>query len=440
MSEGAIKIDELIDSNPIGGLQWRVVVLCFSVAMIDGFDAQSIGYVAPLLAEQFSLSPDVMGQLYSSALIGLMVGALVGSSMADRIGRKPVIILSVAVMGLFALLTATAGSTTELFLYRFLTGIGLGGVMPNVNILTAEFAPARRRALLMTVMFVGFPIGTIVGGLAAAGLIQAFGWESVFIVGGAVPLALVPLLVFLLPESPRFLALKPDHEASLAQIVNRIAPDTSATATSRFETLTPQQPGGSIQGLFTAGRTPITLLLWVVYFANLLTLFAMVAWLPSVLNAAGFPLERAILATVLFATGGVIGGLLIAAAVDRMGAIPIMVAAFAVAAVAVGSLGQVTGSLTLLIIILFLAGVTAMGSQFGLNAITSNIYDTHARATGLGWALAAGRLGAIIGPIAVGAAVSLDLPLSRLFMLGAVPMVIASASVFVLGRLKAARP
>ena len=164
VSNSTIHIDELLDSNPIGSLQWRVVVLCFVLAVIDGFDAQIIAYVAPLLIEQFALSPAVMGQLYSSALFGLMAGALIGSPVADRIGRKPVIILSAAVMGLFALLTATAGSTFELFLYRFLTGLGLGGVMPTINILTAEFAPARRRALLMTTMFVGFPIGIMAGG------------------------------------------------------------------------------------------------------------------------------------------------------------------------------------------------------------------------------------------------------------------------------------
>ena len=439
MSENTIRIDELIDSNPVSRLQWRVVSLCFILAMIDGFDAQSIAYVAPLLSQQFSLSPEVMGQLMSAAMVGLMFGALIGSPISDRIGRKPIIVFSVGFMGIFSLLTANADSTTELFLFRFLTGMGLGGVMPNINILTAEFAPASRRALLMTIMFVGFPIGIIVGGLAAAALINLFGWESVFVAGGILPLTTLPFILFMLPESPRLLALKGNRGAALSAIINQIAPTAGTAANSRFEIMTPDKKKGSVRALFIEGRAPVTLLLWVVFCANILTLTAIVSWLPSVLEAAGFPLDRAILATVLFSIGGVIGGLVIAVTIDRVGAIETMRVALLIATVAVAMIGQVTGSLVLLLATLFLAGATAMGTQFGLNAMTSNIYDTNCRATGLGWALAVGRLGAITAPILVGIAVGLDLHISRLFMLGAIPMLVAAVSVFLLGFLNTSR-
>ncbi|MYE10534.1 MAG: MFS transporter [Gammaproteobacteria bacterium] len=432
-----IHIDELLDSNPIGRLQWRVVVLCFVLAVIDGFDAQIIAYVAPLIADQFALSPEVMGQLYSSALLGLMAGALIGSPVADRIGRKPVILVSAAVMGVFALLTATAESTFELFLYRFLTGLGLGGVMPTINILTAEFAPARRRALLMTTMFVGFPIGIMVGGVAAAGLINVFGWESVFVTGGVLPLLMVPVVMAWLPESPRFLALKGDRGAALAQIVHRIAPEAGATPESRFETLAPEQASVGIRALFSEGRTRITLLLWVVFFANLLTMFAIGGWMPTVLNEAGYPLDRAILVSAMSAIGGVIGGLLIAVLIDRTGAARTLVAGFVAAGVAIALIGQVTDSVVLVLIVLFLSGLFGMGCQFGINALASISYDTGARTTGLGWALAIGRIGAIIGPVVVGTAIGMALPVSQLFLLGAIPMLIAAGAVFVLGRLRA---
>ena len=432
-----IHIDELLDSNPIGGLQWRVVVLCFVLAVVDGFDAQIIAYVAPLIADQFALSPEVMGQLYSSALLGLMAGALIGSPVADRIGRKPVILVSAAVMGVFALLTATAESTFELFLYRFLTGLGLGGVMPTINILTAEFAPARRRALLMTTMFVGFPIGIMVGGVVAAGLINVFGWESVFVTGGVLPLLMVPVVMAWLPESPRFLALQGDRGHALAQIVNRIAPQAAATPESRFETLAPEQASVGIRALFADGRTRITLLLWVVFFANLLTMFAIGGWMPTVLNEAGYPLDRAILVSAMSAIGGVIGGLLIAVLIDRTGAARTLVAGFLAAGVAIALIGQVTDSVVLLLIVLFLAGLAGMGCQFGINALASISYDTGARTTGLGWALAVGRIGAIIGPVVVGTAIGMALPVSQLFLLGAIPMLVAAGAVFVLGRLRA---
>ena len=280
-----IHIDELIDSSPIGALQWRVVVLCFILAVIDGFDLIIIAFVAPLLADEFTLSPGLQGQLLSASLIGLMVGAFAGSPFADKFGRKPVIILSVAVMGIFALFTAFSESTFELFLYRFLTGLGLGALMPSINILTAEFAPMRHRALLMTVMFVGLPAGTILGGAVSARLVSQFGWESVFLVGGILPLLLVPILVFLLPESPRFLAQKGGRTATLAEIVNRIAPDVLARSDSQFESLVPRQEDGGIRALFTEGRNKITLLLWIVFFANLLTINALLGWLP-------LPIER----------------------------------------------------------------------------------------------------------------------------------------------------
>ena len=430
-----IHIDELIDSSPIGALQWRVVVLCFILAVIDGFDLIIIAFVAPLLANEFTLSPGLQGQLLSASLIGLMVGAFAGSPFADRFGRKPVIILSVAVMGIFALFTAFSESTFELFLYRFLTGLGLGALMPSINILTAEFAPMRHRALLMTVMFVGLPAGTILGGAVSARLVSQFGWESVFLVGGILPLLLVPILVFLLPESPRFLAQKGGRTATLAEIVNRIAPDVLARSDSQFESLVPRQEDGGIRALFTEGRNKITLLLWIVFFANLLTINALLGWLPSLLNEIGFPIERAILTTLAFSIGGVIGGLVLAAAIDRFGTVRTMLVCFLAAVVAVPLVGQVTNSQSLLLITLFFAGATAMGCQFGLNAMASASYDVHARTTGLGWALAVGRLGAIIGPIVVGAAVGLALPISLLFLLGAIPMLVAAVAVFLIGRL-----
>jgi len=288
----------------------------------------------------------------------------------------------------------------------------------------------------MTAMFTGFPIGIIVGGLVAANLIQAFGWESVFITGGILPLFALPVLILMLPESPRFLALTGKSPELLASIINRIAPQAGASRESQFDTGSRGEKTGSIGALFSEGRAPITLLLWMVYFCNLLTMYAFIGWLPYVLEEAGYPLDKAILASVLFSLGGVIGGLVLANYIDRLNAIKTMVVALLAAAFFVAAVGQVTGSILLLLIMLFLAGGTAMGTQFGLNTITSNSYDTNARSTGLGWALAVGRLGTILGPIAVGAALGFEIPLSMLFMVGMVPMLIAAAGVYWIGRVK----
>lgn len=433
MSNEAIKLSDLIDSNPIGSLQIRVAVICFFLAMVDGFDAMSIAYVAPVIAKEFALTPEIMGQLISSALAGLMIGAFLGGPLADKFGRKPIIIASALIMGVFSLLTAISSGTTELFLYRFLTGLGLGAVMPNINILTAEFAPARRRALLMTAMYAGLPLGTIVGGLVSAILIENMGWQSVFVVGGVIPILLAPILYYHLPESPYFLAYKKGSSASLAKIVNAIAPQSKATSSTPIAVDTPAESAG-VRALFAPDRRVVTILLWLTFFANLLTLNAIIGWLPSLLSAAGFPLDRAILTTILFSAGGIIGGLTIAAAIDRYGAIPTMKVSYVAAMIAVAFVGQVTAFLPLLMVALFLAGAATMGSQFGLNAVASSSYDTGSRATGLGWALAMGRLGGIAGPIFVGAAMAASVSLPNLFILGAVPMLFSAACVFLLGR------
>lgn len=433
MIDRELNVDGIIDERPIGALQWRVAVICFLLAVIDGFDAASIGYVAPLLTEQFAIPPKLMGQLLSSALVGLMLGALVGSPLADRVGRKPIILVSIAIMGVGSTLTAFSSSTTELFVYRFFTGLGLGGVMPTINILTAEFAPARRRALLMTVMFTGLPLGTVVGGLASVGLISAFGWEAVFLVGGILPFVMLPVVVLWLPESPRLLVLKSPQGEGLAKTMRKLAPDVAIPHGSIF--LASQKPAlhSGVRALFAEGRTGLTLLLWIVFFANLLTIFALMSWLPSVLEASGFPLERAILASALLALGGTIGGLVMALAIDRYGAIRSMTFGFIAASIIVACIGYATGSLPLLLFVLFFAGFTSIGCQFGLNAVASGSYNTNARATGLGWALGAGRLGSILGPILVGGLLAMDLNIATLFILGALPMLLAAGAVFAVG-------
>ena len=432
-------IHNVIDENPIGSLQWRVVSICFFLALVDGFDAMSIAYVAPVLEGQFGIPPDTMGKLISSALVGLMLGALIGSPLADRFGRKPIIVVSTTLMGAFSLITAWSNSVEQLFVYRFLTGLGLGGLMPTINVLTAEFAPSRRRALLMTAMYTGLPIGTIVGGVTAAGIIDQFGWQSVFVVGGVIPLLMLPVLVLLLPESPHFLASKPDTQERLAKIMRQIATRTPVRDDQVFEPPVANERG-SIVALFTEGRSSVTLLLWLLFFANLLTLNAIIGWLPSLLGAAGFPLNRAILVTILFSIGGVGGGLLISMAIDRVGPTRVMIGSYLAATLFVSLVGYSTQLLPVLMSVLFLAGAFTMGSQFGLNALASSRYDTHSRATGLGWALAVGRLGGIGGPILIGAALASGFSLATLFILGATPMFVSALAVFALARIGNSEP
>lgn len=432
----SIDVVKTIDEAPVGGLQRRVVLLCFLVAAVDGFDAQAIAFVAPIVAGVFDISRNEMGPVLAAALVGLMAGAFLFSPLADRIGRKPVIVGSVVMMGVFSLATTLASSREELLLYRFLTGLGLGGVMPNINTLTSEYAPARSRATMMTVMFVGFPFGAVVGGLASAPLIAALGWKTVFVLGGVVPLALSLLLWRALPESLLYLAGRGGRAEVIAPILDRIAPGAAVDGASYVLPAAEAQKASALD-LFRGGRFATTLLLWTVFFANLLMMYALFGWLPTVLNQAGLPLDQAIVGTVIFNLGGVIGGLVIARAVDGLGPIKVMTAAYLVAAASVASIGFAGGALSAAIAAIFMAGATVVGAQFGMNALAISAYPTAVRSTGLGWALAVGRVGSIVGPIAVGALLARELALETLFVVFALPALVSAGTVAVLGLVRA---
>jgi MFS transporter, AAHS family, 4-hydroxybenzoate transporter len=377
------------------------LLLCALVAMADGFDTQAIGFVAPRLATDLGIEPRAMGSIFAAGLIGLTLGALGLSVLADRIGRRPVIIGSVAAFGICALATATADSTRELLAWRFLTGLGLGGALPNVNALAAEIAPPNRRALLMTLMFAGFPLGGVIGGLASAPLLTAYDWRSVFVLGGMFPLLLVPILVWRLRESPAYGA-------------------TSST---------PRGRRSSPAALFRDRRAIPTIALWIACFCSLLIMYSLLNWLPSVLAAGGIPIERAIIATAIFNLGGVIGGLVLAVWLDRSGDERALAGAFVVGAAAIASMGTLPGGRSGLFALVGLAGATLIGTQLGINAAIANFYPAALRATGLGWSLGVGRIGSIVGPIAVGIVVAAQWPLATMLAALAVPALICAVAV-----------
>src|SRR5262245_46888978 len=294
-----IDVVDTIDRLPIGRFQVLALTLCGLVAILDGFDTQAIAFVAPVMAREWSMDVAAFGPIFGAGLLGLMVGALIMGPLADRIGRRSAILLSTAIFGVFALLTAAAYDFAGLFAYRFLTGIGLGGAMPNIIALASEYSPRRNRATLVTLMFCGFPLGAVLGGLVSANLLSAFGWPSVFVLGGVLPLLLLPVLYVLLPESIRFLVSQRTASATVAALLGRIDGRASYASTDRFVIGEPVLPGLPVGHLFTESRAAGTLLLWTVFFSNLLILYFLINWLPSVLQQAGLPIERAIIGTVL---------------------------------------------------------------------------------------------------------------------------------------------
>lgn len=425
-----IDVVELIDQQPISAFQIRLIVLCALVAMLDGFDTQSIAFVAPIIAGAFGIKINAFGPIFSAGLVGMTLGALFLGPLADRYGRKQVITASTFAFGLFTLATVLADSVTSLMTYRFLTGLGLGAAMPNIIALTSEYSPKRARAWLVTIMFVGFPFGAVVGGIISSMIIPIWGWQSVFITGGIVPIALSALLLAILPESVRFLVHKQAKSDDIAAILRKITVGVSYAPSDKFFIQEKVLPGVSVMHLFTGGRAIGTLLLWIPFFMNLLLLFFMYNWLPPLLQQAGLPIGRAIIATVLFNLGGVIGGLVLARLIDRLGPFNVLATAYAMGTIAVAAIGAVSSSIVMIMAVVFVAGFFVIGAQLGSNALAASYYPTAIRSTGIGWALGVGRVGSIIGPLVGGLLMSLNWPFKDLFLMAAAPAACATIAIF----------
>jgi AAHS family 4-hydroxybenzoate transporter-like MFS transporter len=430
-----VNVPALIDQQKVSAFQIRVAALCAAVVFMDGFDAQAIGYVAPTLSKAWNLKPGELGPVFSAGLFGLMLGALAFSPLADRIGRKPIIVFCTLWFGVTSLLTVTAESTTSLLVWRFITGLGLGGAMPNPIALTCEYAPQRSRATMIMMMFIGFSLGSAVGGAIAAQLVPTYGWQSVFWLGGIFPLLLTPVLIFRLPESIRLLALRGTRDDYVAGLLRSINPALQFARGTRF--VAPEEhPGGfPVHHLFTEGRALATVLIWVMFFTNLLVIYFCATWLPTVINNTGVSVRLAVIATALFQVGGIVGTLVLAVLIERFGAYRVLAGAYFAAAILIVAVGQAGSAIEFVIPAVFGAGFCVVGAQIGANALTATFYPTFIRSTGVGWALGIGRIGSVIGPLLGGMMLSLQWHIPTIFLAGAIPVLIAACAVLAMGQL-----
>ncbi|GAA5114184.1 MFS transporter [Pseudonocardia adelaidensis] len=427
-----VHLPGFIDDRPIGRLQCIVLALCGLVMFLDGFDTQAISYMAPSIAREWGLSPSAMGPVLSSALVGLMIGYLVLSPLADRFGHRAMVIAATASFSVLTVLTTFAPSVEVLLAARLLTGIGLGAAAPSAIALTSEFAPRRRRATFVLVIYCGFSLGFVAAGMAAGTLIPLLGWRSMFLVGGVVPLVLVPLLWRLLPESPAYLIRR---GRPVAHTLRRLDPSLPADTEVRSADQPDAHARIPIVRLFERRWLLGTLLLWLVFAINLAEFYALQSWLPTILENLGHPTSTVVTATTLTTVGGIAAALITGPAMDRFGAGYTLGILYVVGAVFVGVLGIVFGaSLWLLLCVTFLVGCCVSGGQKSVIAFGSLFYAPDMRSTGVAWALGIGRVGGILGPIVVGLAVGAGWSTAQLFTALAVPMLVAAVTVLALAR------
>lgn len=419
------ELQALIDAAPIGAMQWRVIICCFLVVMMDGFDTAAIGFIAPAIREHWQLSAADLAPLFGAGLLGLTAGALLCGPLSDKLGRKRVIEWCVALFGLFSLLSAFSPNLEMLIVLRFLTGLGLGGAMPNTITMTSEYLPSRRRGALVTLMFCGFTLGSALGGIVSAQLVAVIGWHGILVLGGVLPLALFFGLLVALPESPRWLVRRQRPPAQISRTLSAMTGERYENTEFWLDEPAATQKG-SISQLFAGRQLTITLMLWVVFFMSLLIIYLLSSWMPTLLNHRGIDLQHASWVTAAFQVGGTLGALLLGVLMDKFNPFWVLAVSYALGAVCIVMIGLSENGLWLMALAIFGTGIGISGSQVGLNALTATLYPTQSRATGVSWSNAIGRCGAIVGSVSGGMMMAMNFSFDTLFFVIAVPAAVSA--------------
>jgi len=421
-----IDVSRVIDDSRVGGFQLGVYALCGSALIMDGFDVQSWGYVAPSVFAEWQM-PSAAGRVGSTALFGLLLGLICFSMLADRIGRRPVLIGTTLYFGVLTLATSQVQSLEQLLVVRFLAGFGLGATMPNAMALVSEYSPKRSRVMTMLIVSSAFTAGAALAGFVAAWLIPAFGWRTVFYVGGAIPLAVGVAMWLALPESMQFLTLRRRRLDDVGRWLRRISPAAPGPATADYVVTEEARGGVPIVQLFHEGRAPATLLLWVLMFMNLLNIYFLATWLPTIAREMGFGTSAAVLVGTTLQVGGIFGAFALGPVIRRFGFFVVLAVTFAAACASIAMIGQSHGA-ALLFGAVFVAGFGVLGGQAALNALAAISYPTDLRATGVGAASGVGRTGSVLGPL-LAEVMRSRWSTEQLFLAAAVPALISALAI-----------
>ncbi|HIE1081168.1 aromatic acid/H+ symport family MFS transporter [Acinetobacter baumannii] len=427
MDTSKVNINDLIDKARFTSFHWKVLIWCLLIIIFDGYDLVIYGVALPLLMQQWSLTAVEAGLLASAALFGMMFGAMIFGTLSDKLGRKKTILICVTLFSGFTFIGAFAKGPTEFAILRFIAGLGIGGVMPNVVALMTEYAPKKIRSTLVAIMFSGYAIGGMTSALLGAWLVKDMGWQIMFLIAG-IPLLLLPLIWKFLPESLAFL-VKSNHSEQAKSIVSKIAPQTQVNTNTQLvlnESTTTDAP---VRALFQQGRIFSTFMFWIAFFMCLLMVYALGSWLPKLMLQAGYSLGASMLFLFALNIGGMVGAIGGGALADRFHLKPVITIMFIVGSAALILLG-INSPQFILYSLIAIAGAATIGSQILLYTFVAQFYPTALRSTGMGWASGIGRIGAIIGPVLTGALLSFELPHQMNFLAIAIPGVIAALAIF----------
>jgi len=424
LATAPIGVSALIDGAPLSRLQYRVFVLSALSVFVDGYDSQAVAYIAPVVSKSWSLPTGAFGPVFAAGLIGSALGSFALAPLSDRLGRKRVIVASAAAIGFTTLLCAAARSVAMLELLRVLVGLGLGATLPNALALIAEYAPERRRTTIVSACFCGLAIGAAMGAVAATALVPHWGWQSVFVAGGVMTLLLWPTLQWLLPESLSYLALrKPGSQETLVTLRRLIG----ATRADSVKLIAERQVRATshFSLLFNDGRSVVTITYGLLAFFTLLTLYLLNNWLPTLIHSRGLSVSEASWSTAAFQLGGIAGTVTIGMLGDRFETVRVVVASYIAAAAAIVAMALVSAPAAVALAALS-AGFAVIGAQSCNNATLTGLYPTASRGAALGWNLAFGRVGSILGPTITGILLLMNINAQRVLMLAAIPIVFAA--------------
>lgn len=437
MAAKRLSLSEVFDSGPITPLQIQVYFLCLCIVFFDGFDLVVISVALPKIAAFLKVGTSGLGIAVGAGQLGPLVGAMILGTLADKFGRKKMLLFSAVVFGVFTCMIATIHSVEGLALYRFLSGVGLGGAVPNALSFGCEYAPTKKRATFTTLMWTGMPLGSVVSGFVAAYLLPHYGWQSLFWLGGIIPLGVTLAVAPFLPESIEFLVRQGTDKKRIAKLVNKIAPKLNADETTEFTVSEgngdAKAPKVSVASLFSQGRAFTTACIWALFFFSFYLLWVLITWTPTLLKKTGCSVQQYSIAFSMLHVGSLVTALIIGRLMDRFNVHKVLIATFLIAFVSVCGFGYAANGTFL--VIAAMAAVTGLfvnGGNTGLLALCTTSYPSSIRGSGVGWAYGVGKIGSMLGPVVGGFMLALGWSVTKICVANAFVAVLIAAIVLVM--------